>query len=183
VKVLLACIVALALAGCGLAGSAAKVGSDRISDAQLNAQVTEVLQAQGRSASTEDPDLIRQVLERMVVIELVDRLAEQEGIVITQGDLERLESSFIEQLGDREAFEATILQQQNLAPDQIEPYLRMNLQLTQLREMAGGDDEVFAANVVGFGQTLGVEVSPRFGTWIPETLYLAPPEDVLSDES
>jgi hypothetical protein len=182
VKVLLACVVALALAGCGLAGSAARVGSERISDAQLNTQVTDVLKAQGRSSDAEDPDLIRQVLERMVVIELVDRLADQEGIVVTPGEIERLEAGYIEQIGDQAAFESAILQQQNLAPDQIAPYLRMNLQLSQIRDQFGDDENAFVAKVVGFGESLGVEISPRYGTWMAETLYLAPPEDALSVE-
>jgi len=182
VKVLIACVVAFTLAGCGLAGSAANVGSERISDAQLNEQVTALLRAQGRPVDTQDPDLVRLVLERMVVIELVDQLAKEEGIVVTPGDVERLEASYLAQAGDQAALESAFLQQQSLAPDQILPYLRVNLQLTQIREQFGTDENAFLAKVVGFGESLGVKISPRYGTWIAERLFLAPPEDALSVE-
>lgn len=181
-KAFFALMLALVLTGCGLAGSAARVGTERISDTQLSAQVTDVLTAQGKPATSEDADLIRRVLERMVIITLVDQLAEREGIEVSQGDIERVEGDFIAQSGSRAAFEDAVLQQQVLPPDQIQPYIRLNLQLTKLREMAGNDDEVFVAGVVDFGKQVGVEVSPRFGTWMPDMLFLGPPEDTLSVE-
>lgn len=181
-KAILALVVALVVTGCGLAGNAALIGSERITESQLSAEVSGVLAAQGLPADAEDAALIRKVLERMVVIELVDQFAASRGIEVTPGEIERYENELVTEIGDREVFNAAILQQDAIAPDQIEPYLRLRLQLSKLREQVGGSDEASIAAVVGYANDVGIEISPRFGTWISDILFLAPPQDVLSTE-
>jgi len=182
VKPLLAIITLIALSGCGLAGSAARVGSERISDGQLNSEVSAVVAAQGRPTGASDPVLIRQVLERMVIIELVDQLAEQQGIVVANGDVERIEAGYAEQFGGLDQFRAAVLQQ-GIAPGQIAPFLRMGVQVAELRASVGEDEQAFADLVINFAEERGVEVSPRYGTWLPDALFVGPPEDALSVES
>jgi hypothetical protein len=174
-------VLTVALVGCGVAGAAAKVGPNRISDEQLNSDVSTLAVAQGGAANAQDAALIRGVLERAVVFELVDQLAEREGVTVPPGDVEVLVAEYERQFGGPEEFAAAVLQQ-GIPPEQINDFLILNLQVEQLRERQVGDnpDAAFAELLLGFADEVGVEISPRYGTWVPEALTIAPPADTLS---
>jgi hypothetical protein len=176
-----AALLAVVLVGCGVAGAAAKVGSNRISSEQLNADVNEVFAAQGRPLDSQDPVLIRSVLERTVIFELIDQLAAREGVTVAPGDVELLTAEYVRQFGGTEQFEAAVLQQ-GIPPEQIEAFLVLNLQVDQLRgrQASENPDAAFAELLLAFANETGVEVSPRYGVWMPEALTIAPPADTLS---
>jgi hypothetical protein len=178
---LIATLLTVGLVGCGVAGAAAKVGPNRISDEQLNTDVSALFVAQGRAADTQDSTLIRSVLERAVVFELIDQLADREGVTVPPGDVEALTAEYVRQFGGVEDFEAAVLQQ-GVPPEQINDFLILNLQVEQLRERQTGDnpDAAFADLLLGFADEVGVDISPRYGTWVPEALTIAPPADTLS---
>ena len=75
-----ALIVAAALSGCGSTspGAAAVVGDDRISERELNAQVEQVLRAQGRPVDSASEALVVTTLDRMITTSLVEQFAAQE---------------------------------------------------------------------------------------------------------
>lgn len=177
----LVALLALGLAGCGVAGAAAKVGPTRISDDRLNAEVNEVFAAQGRPADSSDPALIRSVLERSVIFELIDQLAEREGVVVTPGDVELLTAEYERQFGGPAEFQAAVLQQ-GIPPEQVAAFLTLNLQVDQIRgrQESENPDAAFAELLLSFADEVGVEISPRYGTWVPDALAIAPPEDTLS---
>lgn len=179
--IFLAALVTVGLVGCGVAGAAGKVGPTRISSEQLNAGVNEVFAAQGRPLNSQDPELIRSVLERTVIFELIDQLADREGIVVAPGDVELLTAEYVRQFGGVEQFEAAVLQQ-GIPPEQIEAFLILNLQVDQLRGQQASDDPdaAFAELLLEFANETGVEISPRYGTWVAEALTIAPPADTLS---
>ncbi len=92
-----ACAVALAgvlgLSGCGgspvRAGAAAVVGSDRISTEELATVVTAGLADPGASQLAGDrPGYQRSVLSRLLTAQVVDAAARQEGVSVTEGDVE-----------------------------------------------------------------------------------------------
>ena len=178
---LIATLLTVGLVGCGVAGAAAKVGPNRISDEQLNTDVNALFAAQGRTADTQDPTLIRSVLERAIVFELIDQLADREGVTVPPGDVEVLTAEYVGQFGGVDEFEAAVLQQ-GIPPEQINEFLILNLQVEQLRERQTGDnpDAAFADLLLGFADEVGVDISPRYGTWVPEALTIAPPADTLS---
>ncbi len=188
-RVLVAAVLGavLVLSACGgqQPGSAATLGDSRITEQQLTAQVQEIFTAQGLPVDTADATLTSSTLGRMIVIDLVDALAEDQGIVITQGRIDEQIASYIAQAGDQPSMEATFVQQ-GVAPSQIESVIRLNLQAQDLGvklDPSGTAESqgaaVFAA-VTALSDELEVTTSPRFGTWDPATLQVGPVPDDLS---
>jgi hypothetical protein len=178
----------LVLSGCSSAqqaGSAATIGDTRISESHLGAQVQEVLVAQGQSPTATNDSLTSQTLARLVTVELVDKLAAEKGVVVTQGQIDEQLAAYEAQAGDRKAVESQFVAS-GVAPSQIESVVRLNLQAQALGvalDPKGSAEEqgqaVFDA-VVAIGNELGTDVSPRYGTWDPNTLQLGPTPDDLS---
>jgi hypothetical protein len=178
----------LVLTGCTTAqqaGSAATIGDTRISESQLGSQVQEVLVAQGQSPTASNDALVSQTLSRLVTAELVDRLAASKGVVVTQGQIDEQLASYEAQAGDRKAVESQFVDS-GVAPSQIESVVRLNLQaqaLGILLDPKGSAEEqgqaVFDA-VVALGKEVGTDVSPRYGTWDPESLQLGDTPNDLS---
>ena len=77
-------VAGFALAGCGqnLAGSAAVVGEQRLTDSQLADAATTLTQRLGIPGS---PQVSQALISRWVVAELVDELAARRGVDVTKG--------------------------------------------------------------------------------------------------
>jgi hypothetical protein len=182
-----AAVAVLALSACGNApaGAAATLGDTRISEQELTAQVEEILQAKGQPADSEDASLVQQTLGRMITTQLVDTLAEREGVEVTQGQIDEEFANYAAQVGGEQALEELFLAE-NVAPSQLESIIRLQIQ-AQLVGIAlapeGSADEqgaaVFEAAAL-LSDELDTTVSPRFGTWDPNTLSLGPTPDDLA---
>jgi hypothetical protein len=178
---------ALVLSGCGStsAGSAATVGDTRISEQQLTTQVTEVLEAKGQPVTATDTNLVAQTLGRMITVELVDRLAEREGVEVTQGQIDEAIANYAGQLGGRDKVEEAFVTE-NIAPSQLEWIIRLQLQAQALGialDPTGSAEEQGQAVFDAASQLsadLETAVSPRYGTWDPAALALGPLPDDLS---
>jgi foldase protein PrsA len=101
----------LLLAGCGgaqtRAGAAATVGDERIAADLLEQVVERGLQdpqAQ-QQFGTNRVDYQRQVLNRLVRAELLEAVAQERDITVTQGDVDEQLAQFAEQAGGREQLE------------------------------------------------------------------------------
>ena len=185
---LLAASAAIALiAGCSApqAGSAATLGDTRISEAALTQEVQQVLEAKQQPVDSGTAELMDKTLSRMITAELVNKLAITNGIVVTQGDIDEQLSNYDQQVGGR-AEVVKVFAEQDVAPTQIEGIVRMNLQAQKLgvkldphgsAETQG--QAVFDA-VNQLSDQLGVEASPRYGTWQAQTLAVAPGPDDLA---
>ena len=172
-----ALIVAAALSGCGSTspGAAAVVGDDRISERELNAQVEQVLRAQGRPVDSASEALVVTTLDRMITTSLVEQFAAQEGVEVTQGELDATLANYAEATGGQEAFEELLIQQ-DLAPESIEDLFRVNIlaqklgmELDPMGSPEAQSSAVLAA-VSAFSDQVGTSVSPRYGTWDGATL-------------
>ena len=183
-----AAVAVLALSACGSApaGAAATIGDSRISDADLTAQVQEILEAKGQPADSPDASLVQQTLGRMITVELLDTLAAREGVEVTQGQIDEEYANYSAQVGGDEALQELFLQE-NVAPSQLESIIRLQIQ-AQLVGLAlapeGSADEqgtaVFEAASL-LSEELDTTIAPRFGTWDPATLSLGPtPEDLAA---
>jgi SurA N-terminal domain len=176
---------AVLLAGCGTAGSAAIVGPQVISDQALQGQVQVVLEAQARPASTVDPDLSRQILNRLVLTALVEQLADRENVTVDQGTIDETLLNFDAQVGGRAQLEALYLEQ-GVAPSQIEDVIRLNALAVNVGialDPSGTPDsqgQLLVQAITDLGLELGTEVSPRFGAWEPMVLNIGPVIDDLS---
>ena len=179
--------VTLAIAGCTSAtpGAAAVLGDTRISETALTAQVQAVLSAQGKGLDTADAALTTQTLDRMVKSELVDMLATQAGIEITEGEIDAQMTEYDTQAGSRAEVEKIFLEQ-GIAPSQISGIIALNLQANAigLQLAPNADTEAQGRAVVKaisvLSELLETEVSPRYGTWDAATLQVGPAPDDLS---
>ena len=182
-----ALVAGLTLTGCGAAtpGAAAVVGDTRISEQTLTSNVQEVLVAQQKSPNTSDAALVSEVLNRLVTSELVDILAAEKGITVTQGAIDSTLQGYVQQAGG-EAQVQDILLQRNVAPTQIESFVRTNVlaqmlgqALAPTADIQGQSDAVVAA-IIETSMVVGTEVSPRYGTWEATKLVIGPVPSDLS---
>lgn len=175
------------LSGCANqeAGSAATFSDGRISESTLQAAVAEILTAKGQATSTPDAALLQQTLGRLITQRLVDDLATQEGIEISQGQLDELIVRYAAQVGSRAALDDVFLQE-NVAPSQIESVLRLQLQAQELgyvlNPRGSAEEQGLAVfqQVSAYSEEVDTTVSPRFGTWDPVGLSLGPVPNDLS---
>lgn len=183
----LAASAAVVLTGCSTqdAGSAATFTDGRISQAQLSDQVEAILEAKGQSSTTEDPVLVQQTLGRMITSRLVDQLAADAGVEVTQGDIDSMLVDYESQLGGSEALRIAFVSE-NVAPEQIESFLRLQIQAQALgielnpRGSAEEQGQAVYEAVSTYSQQVETTVSPRFGTWDVQTLSLGPVPNDLS---
>lgn len=182
-----ALVAGLTLTGCGAAtaGAAAVVGDTRISEQTLTSTVQEVLVAQKKSPNTSDAALTSAVLGRLVTSELVNLLATEKGVTVTQGAIDSTLQGYVQQAGG-EAQVQDILLQRNVAPTQIESFVRTNVlaqmlgqALAPTADIQGQSDAVVAA-IIETSMVVGTEVSPRFGTWDATKLAIGPVPSDLS---
>ena len=177
----------LVLSGCASAtpGAAAVVGSERISERDLTEQVEQVLRAQGRPVDSASEALVVTTLDRMITTQLVEQLAAENEVVVTQGELDATIANYVEASGGREAFQNTLLAQ-DLAPDDIDELFRVNLlaqKMGVLFDPSGTPETqssaIFTA-VAAYSEEVGTTVSPRYGQWDPAGLLVGPPPNDLS---
>ena len=182
-----AVVAGLTLTGCGAAtaGAAAVVGDTRISEQTLTSNVQEVLVSHQKSPNTSDASLISAVLNRLVTSELVNVLAAEKGVTVTQGAIDSTLQGYVQQAGG-EAEVQNVLLQRNVAPSQIEAFVRTNVLAQMLgqalapsADIQGQSDAVVAA-VIETSMVVGTEVSPRFGTWDATKLAIGPVPSDLS---
>ena len=180
-------VATIALAACGTPtpGAAAVVGDSRISEADLTTQVQAVLAAQGKALDSTDPELTSSTLDRLVKAELVDLLAHEAGITITQGQIDAELQAYATQAGGQSEVERIFLEQ-GIAPSQIPAVVVLNLQANALGaalapsadQQAQGQALVQAITILS--QAIKTEVSPRYGTWDAASLQVGAVPDDLS---
>ena len=177
----------LVLSGCASAtpGAAAVGGNERISERDLTEQVEQVLRAQGRPGDSTSEALVVTTLDRMITTQLVEQLAAENEVVVTQGELDATIANYVEASGGREAFQNTLLAQ-DLAPDDIDELFRVNLlaqKMGVLFDPSGTPETqssaIFAA-VAAYSEEVGTTVSRRYGQWVPASLLVGPPPNDLS---
>lgn len=180
-------VASLTLTGCGAAtsGAAAVVGDTRISEQTLTSAVQEVLVAQKKSPNAADAALTSAVLGRLVTSELVNLLAANKGVAVTQGAIDSTLQGYVQQAGG-EAQVQDILLQRNVAPSQVESFVRTNVlaqllgqELAPTADSQGQSDAVVAA-IIETSLQVGTEVSPRYGTWEATKLAIGPVPSDLS---
>lgn len=184
-------IGALAMAGvlaaCGVtqAGDAAVVGSDRITDSQLADLVQETLVAQGQPKDAPADQLTGQALQRLVTMALVDQFAAENGVTVSQGEIDGFLRQYDAQAGGREQVEQGFLQQ-NVAPSMVPAVIRLNILAQKLGQGLAptGDDaarsQALVQALAAYSAEIGTTIAPRYGTWSAERLAIGPQPDDLS---
>ncbi|MFC8964284.1 MULTISPECIES: SurA N-terminal domain-containing protein [unclassified Streptomyces] len=183
--VLSAAIVAAAplLTGCGSdahPGAAAVVGGRRITVAQLESRVNEVRSAQ-RAATKDEAQyeqaiaktgtLTRDTLHGMVLDQVLDRAAKNEGVTVTRKDSQQMRSALEQQAGGSKALETAWLQNYGVAPRRLDDSLRTEIEAQKLAAALGADmnttdgKAVFWKAMSTASKQLHVDLNPRYGAW------------------
>ncbi|WP_432128132.1 SurA N-terminal domain-containing protein [Streptomyces sp. bgisy082] len=164
-------------------GAAAVVGGERIDVASLQAQVKDVRTAQAASPESAQlvaatGDLSRRKLNSMIFDRVVEKVARDEGVTATRAELQQTRTAFVRQSGGEDRLAAALLQEQGVAPGQIDGVVRRNVLLNKIAAKVGADDspegqkkltEVFTAA----SKDLAIDVNPRYGAWDDAQIQLA----------
>jgi hypothetical protein len=153
-------LAALAASACGVSGTAATVGDQTITIADVQGEVLEF------SESFDEPlpltgdlaNVQREFLNRQINHLLLIELGDQEGVEITAAEVDELFDELVAQSGgDVDALRAQFV----YTDAGLRRALEDELRLRGLEPIVG---EVEAA-LEQTAQQVGVEVNPRFGTW------------------
>ncbi|MEU5219115.1 SurA N-terminal domain-containing protein [Streptomyces sp. NPDC020807] len=164
-------------------GAAAVVGGERIEVSTLQAQVRDAREAQQASPQAAQllqtsGDLSRRKLNGLIVDRVVAAVAEQNGISATRAELQQTREAFVRQSGGEDRLAAVLLQEQGIAPDQIDAVVRRSVLMNKIAEKLGITDtaegqkkltDVFTAA----SKSLDIDVNPRFGAWDDSQVQLA----------
>ncbi|MFI6861198.1 SurA N-terminal domain-containing protein [Streptomyces sp. NPDC050421] len=175
------------LAACGSQahpGAAAVVGGDRITVATVQGQVAEVRQAQDTSKQAaqitdQSGQLGRAKLHGLILDRVLDKASADAGVTVTRAEIQQMRQQAVAQYKGEDGLRAAVLQERWIAPDQIDAFLREQIQLTKLGEALGADPTTPAGTkVLGDALTkaskaLKVDVNPRFGAWDNQQIQLA----------
>ncbi|WP_030690340.1 SurA N-terminal domain-containing protein [Streptomyces globisporus] len=156
-------------------GAAAVVGGERIEVASLQAQVKDVRDAQAASPQSAQlvaatGDLGRRKLNVMIFDRVVDKVARDHGVTATRAELQQTRTSFVRQGGGEDRLAAVLLQEQGVAPDQIDAFVRRNVLMNKIAQKLGVTEspegqkkltDVFSAA----SKEIGIDVNPRYGRW------------------
>lgn len=181
-------VTTLALGGCAAnqAGAAAVLGDQRISESELNDQVQGLLTEQGLNTQDSTAVLVTQTLDRMITTNLVNQLADREGVVVEQGEIDTIRLQYVAQAGGQEELE-TLLLQQGVLPEDIDSVIKLNVLVSKLGEkLAPGAEPNVQGGAVFVAASelsvdIGAEVAPRYGTWDAENLTIGPATNVVSE--
>ncbi|MEU3606958.1 SurA N-terminal domain-containing protein [Streptomyces sp. NPDC035033] len=164
-------------------GAAAVVGGERIDVSSLQAEVRTARDAQSASPQAAQliaatGDLGRQKLNGMIFDRILAEVADEQGVTATRAELQRTRAAFVRENGGEEGLEAVLLQQQGVAPAQIDDVVRRNVLMTKIIEKLGIAEtpegqqklqEVFATA----SKSLDIDVNPRYGSWDDGKVQLA----------
>ncbi|MER7909278.1 SurA N-terminal domain-containing protein [Streptomyces sp. NPDC096068] len=164
-------------------GAAAVVGGERIDVASLQAQVKDVREAQAASPESAQlvaatGDLSRRKLNSMIFDRVVEKVARDNGVTASRAELQQTRTAFVRQSGGEDRLAAALLQEQGVAPGQIDGVVRRNVLLNKIAAEVGADDspegqkkltDVFTAA----SKDLAIDVNPRFGAWDDAQIRLA----------
>jgi SurA N-terminal domain len=161
------CVAAFALAACNTEqiGAAAVVGADRITVAELQEQVRDLADSLPDSAGPTGDQTVAQhaILERMIRSELLAAVARDEGVEITEAEIDAfIEDQVLSQAQDGDI--GPLLAQNNLTEASLEDFVRDQLIAGKLIDQFGGQEELIQ-RLIDKADEIGVTVSPRYGTW------------------
>jgi len=161
-------------------GAAAVVGGQRITIAELESRVNEVRsaqravttdEAQYKQAVAQTSSLTRDTLHTLVLDQVLNQAAENEGVSVTRKDIQQLRASLEQQAGGAKALEDAWLQQYGVAPKRLDDSLRTEIEAQKLAAAIGADmnttegQAVFWKAMSEASKKLDVDLNPRYGTW------------------
>lgn len=179
--------VGLSLAACGppRAGSAVIIGSDRIPISQIQHQVSQVVQQRQQAGQDAQPAaaLTQEQLQRLILSRIVARMAADQGVTVTQAEVDERRQSIVTQAGSQAAFDKQVASA-DIPPGTLDSYLKDRLlegkigqalvpnasTPAQQQELSAKISELAART----SRALGIKVNPRYGSWNADKFSLDP---------
>ncbi|MDQ3663214.1 MAG: SurA N-terminal domain-containing protein [Actinomycetota bacterium] len=152
---LAAAVLALAVSACEPreVGAAAVVGDERISVTELQGDVEAYIASlpAGQRAGVATGDLQREILQLHIRRELLERLTAAHGVTVSEADIDRA-------LGSRQQVDSAVAREAGY----------VGLAAGRLIDELG--DEGFRAALSELVDETGVEMNPRYGEWVEDSL-------------
>ncbi len=164
---------------------AAVVGATHITNAQLDSITSAVLVEQGKPSNTADAQLVTQTLNWLIVMDLLEQVAADNNVVITQGEIDRERANEVKSAGSEAALLDAYLKQM-VPADQIDSRIRFALLAQKIAAgIAPGQTSEAATTalittVVAKSKALDPQVNPRYGTWDSTNLQISSSSSNLS---
>lgn len=157
-------------------GAAATVQHERISMGALQAKVGAVRDAQRADPRGEEMikgsgQLTRATLDGLIRDRIVRQAAEDSGVTVSRREVQRMRSMLEQQAGGARQLQATLLQQQAIAPGEIDDRIRMQIAVDKIAKAKGINPQSPSGNArlnAMFAETsesMGINVNPRYGKW------------------
>ena len=179
------CANSISTSGTNNGSDAAVVGDTHISNDLLEANVNEVLTEQGKPLNTSDADLVAQTLNWLIVLDLLEQVATENGVVVTQGDIDRERAKQVAAAGGEAALKDAYLKQ-NVAASQINSRIRFSLLAQKVAakiapgQSADAATSALITTVVAKSKGLDPQVNPRYGSWDSTNLQIGSSSGGLS---
>lgn len=162
----LAAVAAVSLAACDAEqiGSAVVIDGERYTVEDLQNEVDHVEQLEGFDVEAAGgmPAFQRQVLTRYIQHQIFLRLAEDEGIEVTEADID----AAIEQFEQQSGGDLTpALEQSGYTEDAFRAGVADQLIAEAYAADTGADNAVLTQTIIEVGDSMDIEVNPRYGTW------------------
>ena len=166
---------------------AASVGEYEISLSDLQSKVDSIIAERSKVDTSQmqlemGSDLTRSQLSFLISNQIIEEVAKDEGIEITDSAVESYRLNVLQNIGG-EAMLPNVLVNAGIAPDSLNDVLRRDLIIQKISASAqanGADDaainQLIQKLVTEKATALKIEVNPRYGTWDSETFAIVATE-------
>jgi 2C-methyl-D-erythritol 2,4-cyclodiphosphate synthase len=187
----LALVSALTLTACGQVDTAASFGDTKITQAQAQAVIDEILAERDKTDITQmqletGNALNRSQLRFTIITSVFDEIAKELKIKVSSTEIENTRTGILEQIGGEEQLQMNLVAAQ-IAPSNFERYMRATVLSNKLAGalgMAGVAEADVQPKISELVQKkakqMKVSVNPRYGRWDEATAELVP-EDSAGD--
>ena len=187
----LALISALTLTACGQVDTAASFGDTKITQAQAQSVIDEILAERDKTDITQmqletGNALNRSQLRFAIITSVFDEIAKELKIKASSTEIENTRTGILEQIGGEEQLQMNLVAAQ-IAPSNFERYMRATVLSNKLAGalgMAGVAEADVQPKISELVQKkakeMKVSVNPRYGRWDEATTELVP-EDSAGD--
>jgi hypothetical protein len=179
----IAAISALTLTACGQVDTAASFGDTKITQAQAQAKVDEILAERDQVDTTQmqlqtGNTLNRSQLRFSIVTSIFDEIAKELKIKVSSTEIENTRAGIYQQIGGETQLQTNLVAAE-IAPSNFERYMRATIISNKLSEalvIAGVAEADVSAKISELVQQkakqMKVSVNPRYGTWNEATAEL-----------
>jgi 2C-methyl-D-erythritol 2,4-cyclodiphosphate synthase len=179
----IAVISALTLTACGQVDTAASFGDTKITQAQAQAKVDEILAERDQVDTTQmqletGNALNRSQLRFTIITSVFDEIAKELKIKVSSTEIENTRTGILQQIGGEEQLQTNLVAAQ-IAPSNFERYMRATVLSNKLADALGvaGVAEADVSTKISElvqrkAKQMKVSVNPRYGQWNEETAEL-----------